>query len=409
MPKVDAAAELAVRIVETLTRLHGQGTDVYPPTLADLAARLDPRPTPELLARALAKKPFAAQLLRARKKDADSLVALAEDFERLAADPRLLEAALGALCTPEKPIFPLAKVVGQVEKPLRPAFEGELRRRIAADDWPAAVGCITVKAKPQLFLRRFPLPFALAPVLLASQLLRGLEASRPDDIITLRQLAGRVGPAATADDLRAAMADKSFKSRVVVALANNLASPLALADGADRLAADARVLELALAATRTADNQAVKLADLKKKLDRKLQPAFDRAVTAAVAAGALPPTVACLRIRKTPYFFLTRDVGTAAPTSREREGVPDLGARIVAAFDRLDREKGGHNFVSLLALRRAVSADRAAFDAELQLLRLAGRFTLSAAEGRHGLSAEEREAGIVEDGVLMLNMSRAGN
>jgi hypothetical protein len=57
-------------------------------------------------------------------------------------------------------------------------------------------------------------------------------------------------------------------------------------------------------------------------------------------------------------------------------------------------------------LRAAVPADRAAFDAALQRLRRAGRLTLSAAEGRHGLTPEERAAGLVEDGVLLLYVAR---
>jgi hypothetical protein len=39
-------------------------------------------------------------------------------------------------------------------------------------------------------------------------------------------------------------------------------------------------------------------------------------------------------------------------------------------------------------------------------LRRAGRYTLSTAEGRHGLSPEEREAGIHEDGATLLYVSR---
>jgi hypothetical protein len=53
-----------------------------------------------------------------------------------------------------------------------------------------------------------------------------------------------------------------------------------------------------------------------------------------------------------------------------------------------------------------VPVDRAAFDTGLHQLRVAGRYSLSAAEGRHGLSPEEREAGITEDGTLLLYVSR---
>ena len=57
-------------------------------------------------------------------------------------------------------------------------------------------------------------------------------------------------------------------------------------------------------------------------------------------------------------------------------------------------------------LRRALPFDRATFDAGLDALRRAGRYTLSAAEGRYGITPEEQEAGIVEDGTLLLYVSR---
>ena len=66
----------------------------------------------------------------------------------------------------------------------------------------------------------------------------------------------------------------------------------------------------------------------------------------------------------------------------------------------------GYTFLPQPELRRAVPAARATFDAELRQLRLAGRYSLSAAEGRHGITSEEREAGIVEDGTLLLYVSR---
>jgi hypothetical protein len=85
----------------------------------------------------------------------------------------------------------------------------------------------------------------------------------------------------------------------------------------------------------------------------------------------------------------------------------NFNQRFDAAFTRLDRDQGGHNFVSLIAIRKALAdVSRDTFDAGLQALRLAGRFTLSAAEGRHGLTVEERNAGIVEDGTLLLYVSK---
>jgi hypothetical protein len=58
-------------------------------------------------------------------------------------------------------------------------------------------------------------------------------------------------------------------------------------------------------------------------------------------------------------------------------------------------------------LRRALPVDRRTFDTGLEDLRRTGRYILSAAEGRHGISAEEQEAGIHEYGSLLLYVSRA--
>jgi mRNA interferase RelE/StbE len=85
----------------------------------------------------------------------------------------------------------------------------------------------------------------------------------------------------------------------------------------------------------------------------------------------------------------------------------DLAAALDRAFDRLDRQAGGHNLVSLADLRGELGAhDRAAVDAELHRLRQAGRYSLAAAEGRHGLTPAERDAAIADDGRLLAYVSR---
>src|SRR5262249_57382141 len=76
------------------------------------------------------------------------------------------------------------------------------------------------------------------------------------------------------------------------------------------------------------------------------------------------------------------------------------------AFAHLDRQGGGHNFVSLVALRAALPVARDRFDQELRRLRQEGRYRLSAAEGREGITPQEREAGITEEGSLLLFVSR---
>ena len=100
----------------------------------------------------------------------------------------------------------------------------------------------------------------------------------------------------------------------------------------------------------------------------------------------------------------------AGPATNEPKvaavGPPDFAKAFTVAFEQLDRRVGGHNFVSLVELRRLLPVDREQFDRELRKLRLAGKYSLSGAEGRHGISPEEREAGILEDGALLLYVSR---
>lgn len=85
----------------------------------------------------------------------------------------------------------------------------------------------------------------------------------------------------------------------------------------------------------------------------------------------------------------------------------EFPSRFDAAFADLDRQKGSHNLVSLVDLRRALACfTREQFDAGLRELRLAGRYGLSAAESVHGVRPEERAAGVEEAGTLLLHVSK---
>jgi hypothetical protein len=79
-----------------------------------------------------------------------------------------------------------------------------------------------------------------------------------------------------------------------------------------------------------------------------------------------------------------------------------FGPAFAEAFDRLDRQDGGRNFLKLLELRRALPQfGRAGFDAGLNQLRRERAFSLAPHEGLEGaLTPEEREAGISEAGNL---------
>ena len=173
MPKPAAAAVLAAKMIQTLERLRDRGGDAYPPTLSHLATQSDSQAPPQLAAKALKKKPFADRFLAACKHP-DSPVALAEDAERLAGGPRLIEFALSLLCTPEKRLHPPSKLVTKVDKALKPAFAAALQRRIAEKTLPETVGVVEARGKPQLYLRTLPPP----AVELSQALVRALETLR---------------------------------------------------------------------------------------------------------------------------------------------------------------------------------------------------------------------------------------
>jgi hypothetical protein len=429
MPKADPAAELAQKLRTSLEQQR-QSSGEYPLTVAHLAALADPQAPLELVGKALAKKPFAGQWIVANKKDANSPIALAEDGERLAASPLLLEYTLGLLCSADKPLHPPTKVAGKVAKPLQPAFKAALERHIAENTLLSTVGVVNVRGKPQLYLQRFPPPPPPPPKkkpaeqlsemlvqALFEQRERGPEAYPAE----LHRLVEQTSLAPAARVLKQALGKEPFRSQAVLALPKRPDSPVVLADDRERLLTSPRLLRLTLAAARTPDNQAVSVTDLGKKLPRNLQGDFRAAANRQISERLLPDDLGVLLVKKKPLLFLIADINAGSvparppallqPSAPPSEPAPapvvmDFAYRFDEAFARLDRDRGGHNHVSLVELRRAVPIDRTAFDAGLQDLRRAGRYTLSAAEGRHGLRAEEQDAAIHEDGSLLLFVSR---
>jgi hypothetical protein len=408
MPKTDAAA-LTARIEEVLRQQREHGSDAYPLTRMQLVALVEPA-TPEQIAKVLAKKAFAARLVMAVAKRADSPLALAEDADRLADSPLLLKFALGLLCTAEAPLHTPAEVVRKVAKSLQPAFKAALRRRLDEQTLPEGVASILLRSKRFLYLTRFPPP-PPPDVVLSGTLVRVLEVerSRGEDAypVPLARLFDLADAKASPTLRKQALAREPFAGSAVVGVPGRPDSPVMLTADRDRLAAHPLLLETALTVVIKPDNQAVTLADLKKKVAKALQPAFEVAVLSHIERGALPPAVGSLRIKKKLYLYLRTDVPGPLPAPFAPP-VVDFARRFEEAFDQLDAYKGSHNLVSLVDLRRALVMERTAFDARLQELRRAGRYSLSAAEGRHGVTPEERDAGIVEDGTLLLFVSRRG-
>jgi 2'-5' RNA ligase len=103
-------------------------------------------------------------------------------------------------------------------------------------------------------------------------------------------------------------------------------------------------------------------------------------------------------------------VGVAFHPHGRRAG-PDRASfpqRFDAAFAKLDGASGGHNYVTLEALRRALpDISRADFDAGLHALRKARHYTLDPSDGRHvRLTDAERDAGIREGSHLLVYVAR---
>ncbi len=511
MPKVDAVAVLAERIVRTLEEQRGRGPGAYPLTLAQLPALIDPETTPQQVGKALGKKPFAARFAVASRKSPDSPLALVEDAPALADSPLLLRFALNGLCTAAAPLQPFKKVEARVDKQLRPAFAAALQRRLAAQSWPAGIGVRVKRGQPFLFLEDYPppltpaaalsqtllrsleeqrtaepmvfpslssllpaskpavtaalrkealatppfhggalvaapgdlaAPLALAheedallgsdallvylvertttdreplataaalaeclaaelqgpfrerlrqrlaagvlpdavrisgdqvyaseraPLVLPARLLAALTA-RTDDSVTLRALAVSVEPTATPEQVQAALKAKALKGKLAIAFPDDVDAPVALAEHAERLTGSPALVEAALARVRTADSQAVPIAELAKAVEKKLRPSFAASVVARVEGGTLPATVGCLRVRKVPHLFLWADTAVSPPVRPTPEMLPagavsvpprvaaaplgpDFGQLFDEAFTRLDRGRGGHNLVSLVSLR----------------------------------------------------------
>src|SRR4051794_13438555 len=127
--------ERGARLVEALRARRESGAG-YPTTVRRLREQAEPEGSDEDALKALAAKPAAEQVVLAARKDPEAPVALAEDAELLAASPLLAEYALGKVCSAEKPLHPVAKVAGKVDRGLQGAFAAALEGQAAGNNPP---------------------------------------------------------------------------------------------------------------------------------------------------------------------------------------------------------------------------------------------------------------------------------
>lgn len=434
-PPANPVAELAETLMRGFRRRRAQGKG-YPLSLRQLVDEDASGADPKLVKKALS----AIGPISVIAKDYAAPAALAEDMDVLPGSPVVLDYALARVCTSKKRTATVEQLTAVLFSWAKQAFEDSLRRRLEDGTLPESVGTLTLGQETVLY--RTALPPEGAMVLAAKMLseLRGRRAQGGDDYpATLPQLVQAAQPGAAAALVQKATAEKSFKAEAVLArtasspllldfVLTAAAVPVVLKGDEDVLATSPALLRFMVASLRTDSNQALPATDLKKKLARPLQSAFAHAVHQSLTAGTLPAGIGVLRIKKKEHLFLLEDIGAAGPRAAAEPppAVPEpvaatpeveppvsapinFAADFEEAYGRLDRQKGGNDFVSLVDLRRALFYDRETFDAELKKLRRAGLFTLSTAEGRHGLSAEQQEAGIREEGTLLLSVSRKRN
>jgi hypothetical protein len=422
--KTDLATVLAEKMMQVLNaQLRPEGSSRVV-TLRQLAELADPGAPADLLQKLASKRDlFKGRALCVQTKNLDSPVIVLQDAEEFARSSELLEFLVGSTCNATNPTCDPAKLKSKIHLKLRPAFESTLKRRLAENDLPPGIAVVSAKTKKLLHAQRYPLPKAPDEAL-AEAMLRELERRRQQGgdayPLSVARLVESCRSGANDTVVKKALAHRVFKDGVVSALKNKPDAPCALCGDEELLAGSTLLLETSLDAACSSRKGAHTAPELTKRVIPALQAPMTEAVRRRAANQELPARIGCIAYKNALLLFRLADVGTSSP---KRTGLPagepsapsiaerepahgDFARAFAAAFEQLDRQRGAHNAVSLVDLRRALPVDRQVFDSELRELRRARRYTLSGAEGRHGISPEERDAGIYEDGSLLLYVSR---
>jgi len=434
MPRINEAAALASRLIDELAAGKQRGAGDYPIPWQQLVERVAPQSDPVALTKALGRPEFKKRAVVALPGQPGALVAFLEDGTQLAEHPRALEATLATLGAESAPPWTVAQLAGKLATALRPQFKNHLSGLIGTGQLPSFVGTVRKGKTVRLHHRDHPPPPPPPPkeVELAEQLVdlvrRRKAAGGAGYPFTVGQLADLAGLPATDKLFLKALKVPAFTDHIVQAGWKG-PDPLALREDLTELAGSAVLLnrlfdlcERHNAHAFPAQSLAAQVENPKKArnplkgalIDSLEAEGVDRHLPAGigyvlVGIGNKPGQRCFLRLEhlRTGRPAPAALVATAAPAI-PREGVSAFADAFDATFARLDREAGANNFVSLVRLRRALAdVPRGAFDAQLRQLRRAGRYRLSVAEGYGGLSPEERAAGILENGELLLNVSRA--
>ncbi|WP_437305943.1 hypothetical protein [Sorangium sp. So ce388] len=337
------------RLLGVLESQRQLGGASYPPTLERLAELTGEKPAETT--KALSHKDAKGRVLLSRaaggkKKPAPdtTLVLLAEDLEAVAQSDRLLELQLQSARKADAPAVELAQLPKGLLTALSRAFKAALEQRIAERRVPRTVGVLIGKKPLFFFIADAVLPAAGAPAL----------------------------PAATTTD------------------------------GAPRTSAASGARDTASNGARDTASNGARASGSNGARDTASPDAPDAASPGARASGSNGARASTSNGAAQPPSAPSRD---AAPAAAPEVSFAD---RFDAAFTALDRDAGGHNYVTLRALRAALpDVPRAVFDAELAALRRQRRYSLDPSDGRHHQMADaEREAGIMEAGNLLVYVAR---
>jgi len=268
---------------------------------------------------------------------------------------------------------------------------------------------------------------------LTSQKQLGIDAY-PPTVKWLLSLAGM--PESTAAEL-ASKAGRSPMARKLFAItaksnADNSAAGAALIvlpEDLDVVAGSPGLLVTCLKNATKSNSQLLTVVELRSQLSSRFAERFNKVWKGNANARRLPAEVGILYRRGNACLFLLNQLSASGATARIQTApvatelpsasrpkpanctaavLSTLSQRVLVAFDLLDRQTGSRNYVTLAALRAALSdLSRQDLDAAINDLRRAQRVTLDSADGRHErLGAEEIAAAIVEDGNRLVYMAR---
>lgn len=419
MSKSQSIAELAERLVRELTFCRENGVGC-PLPLEKIANRLDPEPDIASLLKAVKNPAFTTHAIAAFKGSLTSPVALTEDRQILASCPLTLEGALRAKKpTKTGPPWLPSDLKTTVEKSLQAEFLRAVSERLASGDLPAFA--VRTQKKKSLAVYHLDFPPPLNPqVLNAERLVEGLRSITPAEgaapLATLASLASNANVPEAA--IAKAIQEKVFTDTVLTFKHGSLGTVAVLRDALLRFATGTPLLDRLLADCYQANIHAHTAKDLVAKLPAPLKNLVTEFLRREDLARHLPANIGFLMAKATRgsqrLFFRLESVQHGSVESIPQPSLEpvtpkelNFSAAFEAAFERLDRERGSYNFVSLVDLREALPhIPRELFDASLQQLRKQQRFWLKSAEGFNGLRPEEKAAAIPEEGELLLHVSK---